>query len=108
MYIRTARPICLVLERQEIARAFSRACAKTGNRIAARMAIMAMTTSSSMSVKAERRALEPGAVKQFMSTSPSLASDDSNPVHVMTGALAAKQRRYSMGVSGDRQLILAA
>src|SRR5438105_805016 len=33
-------------------RAFSRAWAKTGNRMAARMAIMAITTSSSISVKA--------------------------------------------------------
>src|SRR5258708_4291635 len=41
-YICTARPICLVLERQEIALAFSRACENTGNRIAARIAIIAM------------------------------------------------------------------
>src|SRR5579862_6220248 len=34
-----------------IARAFSRACANTGKRIAARMAMMAMTTSSSIRVK---------------------------------------------------------
>src|SRR4051794_36798343 len=40
-----------MLLRQEILRAFSLAWAKTGNRIAARMAIMAMTTSSSMRVK---------------------------------------------------------
>jgi hypothetical protein len=33
-------------------RAFSRALAKTGNRIAARIAIIAMTTKSSISVKA--------------------------------------------------------
>src|SRR5579871_462568 len=45
------RPICLVLERQEVCRAFSRACAKTGNRMAARMAMMAITTSNSISVK---------------------------------------------------------
>src|SRR5712692_7102128 len=46
----TARPICLLLDRQEAARALSRAWAKTGNRIAAKMAIMAITTSSSMRV----------------------------------------------------------
>src|SRR5436309_4146481 len=44
-------PICLQLERQVVARALSRACAKTGKRIAARMAMMAITTSSSISVK---------------------------------------------------------
>src|SRR5262249_5953154 len=36
-------------------RAFSRAWAKTGKRIAAKMAMMAMTTSSSIRVKPERR-----------------------------------------------------
>src|SRR5579884_594996 len=46
-----AVPICRKLLRQEMARAFSRACAKTGKRMAARMAMIAMTTSSSMSVK---------------------------------------------------------
>src|SRR5579883_3104721 len=40
-----------MLERQEMERAFSRACAKTGKRIAARIAIMAITTSSSIRVK---------------------------------------------------------
>src|SRR5687767_3931063 len=45
-------PICLALERQEICRAFSRACAKTGNRMAARIAMIAMTTRSSIRVKA--------------------------------------------------------
>src|SRR5262249_54331922 len=39
---------------QEARRAASRALAKTGKRIAARMAMIAMTTSSSMSVKAGR------------------------------------------------------
>src|SRR5579871_1903795 len=46
-----ANPICLQLLRQEVCRAFSRACAKTGNRMAARMAMIAMTTSSSIRVK---------------------------------------------------------
>src|SRR5947209_8324093 len=44
-------PICLQFERQVVARAFSRAWAKPGKRIAARMAMMAMTTSSSIRVK---------------------------------------------------------
>src|SRR5438067_2088826 len=54
MYIATAMPICLLLDRQVVARAFSRAWAKTGNRIAARMAIIAITTRSSINVKPNR------------------------------------------------------
>src|SRR5262249_35292460 len=38
-------------------RALSRAWAKTGNRIAAKMAMIAITTSSSISVKPKRRCL---------------------------------------------------
>src|SRR5689334_22947724 len=48
-------PICFMLERQVVIRAFSRACAKTGKRIAARMAMMAITTSSSIKVNAGLR-----------------------------------------------------
>src|SRR5436305_1149645 len=48
----TPRPICLVLLRQEVLRAASLACAKTGNRIAARIAMIAITTSSSIRVNA--------------------------------------------------------
>src|SRR5437867_2444079 len=48
----TALPICFSLERQAACRALPRAWAKTGKRMAARMAIMAMTTSSSMRVNA--------------------------------------------------------
>ena len=47
-------PIWRTLEVQTVWRALSRACAKTGKRMAARIAMMAMTTSSSMSVKARR------------------------------------------------------
>jgi hypothetical protein len=39
-----------MFDKQEDRRAFSRALAKTGNRMAARIAIIAMTTRSSMSV----------------------------------------------------------
>src|SRR5689334_16314674 len=49
-----AMPICFMLERQVAWRAFSRAWAKTGNRIAARMAMMAMTTRSSIRVNPNR------------------------------------------------------
>jgi hypothetical protein len=48
-------PICLMLLKQLVWRAFSRALAKTGKRIAARIAMIAMTTNSSMSVKPRRR-----------------------------------------------------
>src|SRR5579862_6338151 len=48
-----ARPSCLVFERQEVFRADSRAWAKTGKRMAARIAIMAITTSSSIRVNPE-------------------------------------------------------
>src|SRR3712207_5525667 len=48
-------PNCLQLLRQEVWRAFSRAWAKTGKRIAARMAIMAITTSNSIKVNPEGR-----------------------------------------------------
>ncbi|KXK17342.1 MAG: hypothetical protein UZ18_ATM001001130 [Armatimonadetes bacterium OLB18] len=51
-YIDIARPICFMLERQVVCFADSFAAANTGNRIAARIAMMAITTSNSMSVKA--------------------------------------------------------
>src|SRR5947208_685956 len=46
---------CFRLEVHMVARAFSRAWANTGKRMAARMAMMAITTRSSISVNAERR-----------------------------------------------------
>src|SRR5437763_9802329 len=46
-----ANPVCLALLVPEAWYAFFRAWAKTGKRIAARIAMIAMTTSSSMSVK---------------------------------------------------------
>src|SRR5216683_2906847 len=55
MYMATQRPTCLLLERQVVWRALSRAWAKTGKRIAARMAMIAMTTSSSIRVKPRLR-----------------------------------------------------
>src|SRR6266568_1317229 len=45
------RPICFMFDRHEVRRGASRARAKTGKRIAARMAIMAITTRSSIRVK---------------------------------------------------------
>src|SRR5918911_4175453 len=49
--MRSPRAICFMLLMQLAWRAFSRAWAKTGNRMAARMAMMAITTSNSMRVK---------------------------------------------------------
>src|SRR5437899_1819908 len=46
---------CFMLLRQPVRRADSRARAKTGNKIAARIAMMAMTTSSSISVNPRSR-----------------------------------------------------
>src|ERR1051326_9014298 len=50
MYIDIAVPSCFWFDKQLICRAFSRAWAKTGKRIAARIAIIAITTSSSIRV----------------------------------------------------------
>ena len=52
MYCISPNPICLRLLWQLERRAFSRARPKTGNRIAASIEIMAITTSNSISVKA--------------------------------------------------------
>lgn len=52
MYIIAANPICFKLLKQLALRAFSLARAKTGNRIAANIAILAMTTKSSINVNA--------------------------------------------------------
>src|SRR5207247_10198625 len=49
-YIVIAVPSWRALLRHWVDRAFSRACAKTGKRMAARMAIIAITTRSSISV----------------------------------------------------------
>jgi hypothetical protein len=47
-----AKPICLLLFMQDAACAFALAFAKAGNSIAAKMAMMAITTNSSISVNA--------------------------------------------------------
>ncbi len=51
MYIISPSPICLQLDKHDVDLALSRAWAKTGNRMAARIAMMAMTTSNSIRVK---------------------------------------------------------
>src|SRR5262245_55624729 len=53
-----------MLERHAELRAFSRAWAKTGNRTAARMAMMAITTSSSISVNAFLLCMVPPSAQQ--------------------------------------------
>jgi hypothetical protein len=62
-----------MLDRQETARAFSRACAKTGKRMAARIAMMAITTSSSIRVNALRRLIK-GKLLRFKGNTPCVAS----------------------------------
>jgi hypothetical protein len=52
VYIMKAVQSCFMLERHEVCRAFSRACAKAGSSIDARIEMIAMTTSSS--IKRER------------------------------------------------------
>src|SRR5471030_2419061 len=52
MYICVAIPICLVLERHAVLLAAAFACEKTGNSIAAKIAIIAITTNSSIRVNA--------------------------------------------------------
>src|SRR6267142_4695320 len=47
------RPICFVLFKQAMANALSLALAKAGNSMAARMAMIAITTSNSIRVKAD-------------------------------------------------------
>src|SRR5512146_383658 len=54
-YILKANPHCFMLFMQVIACALDLALERAGSSIAARMAMMAMTTSSSMSVKASKR-----------------------------------------------------
>jgi hypothetical protein len=49
-YIINAVPICLRLDRQAVFLAFSLARLKTGKRIAARIAMIAMTTNNSINV----------------------------------------------------------
>jgi len=46
-----AKAICLIFDVQDIVRAFSRALLKAGNSIAAKIAMIAITTSSSIKVK---------------------------------------------------------
>src|SRR5258708_5977501 len=57
----SARPICFRFDWQLAWRDFSRAWAKTGKRIAARMAMIAITTSNSIRVNPRRRAMIPPA-----------------------------------------------
>src|SRR5207249_3894311 len=75
---------------QEMARALSRAWAKTGKRIAAKMAMIAITTRSSMSVKPRRVRRGP---EQYISGSPSRAE--------LRGAQAASAGRPVHGSGGS-------
>src|SRR4051794_11158144 len=59
-----------MLERQVIDRACSLACAKTGKRIAASMAIMAITTSNSIKVKPDLRRRHVAIVSSLLAPIP--------------------------------------
>src|SRR6267142_3517536 len=59
-YMAMPRPICLRLFMQRVWPALALALARAGRSIAARIAIMAMTTSSSIRVKARTRRVRPG------------------------------------------------
>src|SRR6266496_6451936 len=54
VYMARVNPTCFKLDRQLASSAFCFALDSAGNNIAARMAMMAMTTSNSMSVKPRR------------------------------------------------------
>src|SRR6267142_7249493 len=59
-YMAMPRPICLRLFMQRVWTALALALARAGRSIAARIAIMAMTTSSSIRVKPRTRRVRPG------------------------------------------------
>src|SRR6516164_4063601 len=65
-YMTQARPSCLLLFMQEAATALVLARFNAGNSMAARMAMMAMTTSSSISVNPARRDFILEAVFKFI------------------------------------------
>src|SRR5437867_2151793 len=77
---------CLMFDRHVACRARSRAWAKTGKRIAARMAMMAITTSSSIRVKPvrERRL-------RCMATSLELAHEDLAALPVGLGQVRGQE-----------------
>jgi hypothetical protein len=81
-YICTASPIWRMLLRHCVCRAFSRACANTGNRIAAKIAIIAITTSSSISVKPSRRI----GITSEVRIPPSVRSDKGTPATLIRRA----------------------
>src|ERR1022692_1666742 len=89
-YIRSARPICLRLFMQLARLAFSLAVASAGNSIAARMAMMAMTTRSSIKVKPAEHALVfsicPFIPNVFVAARFQSANRDDNQTQRLTGA----------------------
>src|SRR5438445_12795433 len=80
----TASPICFWLERQVALRALSRAWAKTGKRIAASMAMIAITTSSSIRVKPQRRRTT-GLLSLTRPGEPLGAHPVQRPIHYRSG-----------------------
>jgi len=82
----------LALDWQLACRDFSRALAKTGNRIAAKMAMMAITTNSSISVKAR-------VVREFIGASPYRRRRDRRRACNGSNGPARLSRRRSGAVS---------
>src|SRR5512141_3203969 len=81
-YVVRARPICFRLLMQAEALARSRALAKTGNRMAARMAMMAMTTSNSIRVKPRTFSFMTGSLQVFPLRPPSRNCDRRKSFHL--------------------------
>src|SRR5437870_3911232 len=94
-----------MLERQAVARAFSRAWAKTGNRMAARMAMMAMTTSNSMSVNALRDGFRPGMRWESKRCMHWLLRPRRRPVTPRAGGAQARSAQEEVPDQGARFLL---
>jgi poly(3-hydroxybutyrate) depolymerase len=84
----------LRFEIEEVILAAAFAWAKTGKRIAARIAMIAMTTSSSMSVNARRRSF-------VMVTPPYLRQDDDDPMlmHGLVDTGSARRARSPVSMT---------
>jgi len=87
-YIWLPSPTCFKLLRHDTRRVFSLAFAKAGNSIAARIAMMAMTTSNSMSVNP----------KSFLDALK----------HVFKHATISRERRGSLGLLDQPEKLLPA
>jgi hypothetical protein len=100
-------PNWFMLLKQEVCRAFSLAAAKTGNKIAARIAMIAITTSSSIRVKARRDRGDDGAARNIfgndITTSSSLAMESgaARGVSMMSENAGASFAPLVFGLAGS-------